>query len=96
MPLPRVGTISEISDAKRAAFDLDLALDLRRPVKPRWPNAGFGAWVTRQDAGLAALGQGWPMAAAHAPKPAFGHTEPRRGAEWWGEDLLVTFGSFQK
>jgi hypothetical protein len=28
-------------DAKRAALDLDLAfdLDLRRPVKPRWPNA---------------------------------------------------------
>ncbi|WP_339500212.1 hypothetical protein [Pseudomonas canadensis] len=54
-------------DAKRVAFAL--AFDLRRPVKPRWPNAGFGAWVTRQDAGLAALGQGWPIAAAHAPKP---------------------------
>jgi hypothetical protein len=24
-------------DAKRAALDLDLAFDLRRPVKPRWP-----------------------------------------------------------
>ena len=56
-----------IHDAKRVAFAL--AFDLRRPVKPRWPNAGFGAWVTRQDAGLAALGQGWPIAAAHAPKP---------------------------
>ncbi|OOV98863.1 hypothetical protein MF6394_18940 [Pseudomonas sp. MF6394] len=22
----------------------------------------------------------------------YGHTEPKRGAEWWGEDLLVTFG----
>ena len=74
-----------------------LAFDLRRPVKPRWPNAGFGARVTRQDAGLAVLGQGWPMTAAHAPKPSFGHTEPRRGAEWWGTDLLVTFGAlFQK
>ncbi|PMU98945.1 hypothetical protein C1X83_34930, partial [Pseudomonas sp. GP01-A4] len=50
------------------AFDLDFDLDLGRPVKPRWPNAGFGAWVTRQDAGLAALGQGWPIAAAHGPK----------------------------
>ncbi|WP_421558578.1 hypothetical protein [Pseudomonas canadensis] len=56
-----------IHDAKRVAFDL--AFDLRRPVKPRWPNAGFGAWVTRQDAGLAALGQGWPIAAAHGFKP---------------------------
>ncbi|QXH81075.1 hypothetical protein [Pseudomonas salmasensis] len=24
-------------DAKRVALDLDLAFDLRRPVKPRWP-----------------------------------------------------------
>ncbi|TLG88658.1 hypothetical protein FEM54_25450 [Pseudomonas edaphica] len=28
--------------------------------------------------------------------PAFGYTEPRRGAEWWGEDFLVTFVSLQK
>jgi len=26
-------------------------------------------WVTRQDAGLAVLGQGWPMTAAHGVKP---------------------------
>ena len=52
----------------RRAVDFDL--DLRRPVKPRWPHAGFGAWVNRQDAGLAVLGHGWPIAAAHAPKPA--------------------------
>jgi hypothetical protein len=51
----------------RCAFAFDL--DLRRPVKPRWPNAGFGAWVTWQDARLAVLGQGWPMTAAHGPKP---------------------------
>jgi hypothetical protein len=24
------------------------------------------------------------------------HTEPRRGAECWGKDLLVTFEPFQK
>ncbi|MFT0477715.1 hypothetical protein ACMSI6_27995 [Pseudomonas antarctica] len=77
-------------------LDLDLDLDLRHPVKPRWPNAGLNPWVTRQDAGLAALGQGWPIAAAHGFKPACGHTEPRRGAEWWGKDLLVTFGAFAK
>ncbi|PMX04586.1 hypothetical protein C1Y26_35240, partial [Pseudomonas sp. MPR-R2A7] len=47
-----------------------------------------------QDAGLAVLGQGWPMTAAHGFKPAFGHTEPRRGTEWWGKSLLVTFGLF--
>ncbi|TKJ79084.1 hypothetical protein PspCFBP13509_14065 [Pseudomonas sp. CFBP13509] len=36
------------------------------------------------------------MTAAHGFKPAFGHTEPRRGTEWWGESLLVTFGLFPK
>ncbi|PMY02882.1 hypothetical protein C1Y22_35105 [Pseudomonas sp. MPR-R2A5] len=61
-----------------------MAFDLKSPRQTRWPNAGFGAWVTRQDAGLAVLGQGWPIAAAHAPEPAFGHTEPKRGAECWG------------
>ncbi|GLH48017.1 hypothetical protein RS3R2_17000 [Pseudomonas lactis] len=32
------------------------------------------------------------MAAAHGFKPVFGHTEPKRGAEWWGKSLLLTFG----
>ncbi|AZF15825.1 hypothetical protein C4J92_2341 [Pseudomonas sp. R3-18-08] len=36
------------------------------------PNAGLNPWVTRQDAGLAALRHGWRMAAAHGFKPAFG------------------------
>ena len=31
------------------------------------------------------------MTAAHGFKPAFGHTEPRRGAECWGEDLFGYF-----
>ncbi|GLH50352.1 hypothetical protein E1K68_11375 [Pseudomonas sp. B2021] len=35
------------------------------------------------------------MAAAHGFKPAFGHTEPGRGAEWWGKSPLVTLGLFQ-
>ncbi|MRJ20424.1 hypothetical protein FRT60_08795 [Pseudomonas haemolytica] len=26
----------------------------------------------------------------------YGHTEPRRGAEWWGESPLVTLGLFSK
>ncbi|MEB0193474.1 hypothetical protein QN411_19485, partial [Pseudomonas sp. CCI1.1] len=50
-------------DAKRAALDLDLAFDLKRPVKPRWPNAGLKSWATRQDAGLAAPRHGWRVAA---------------------------------
>ncbi|PSL93502.1 hypothetical protein C7U57_14450 [Pseudomonas sp. R9.37] len=52
-------------------------------------------WLTRQDAGLAVLGHGWPVTAAHGFKPSFGHTEPKRGAEWWGKSPLVTLGLFQ-
>ncbi|MDG6404712.1 hypothetical protein QCD79_34210, partial [Pseudomonas quasicaspiana] len=70
--------------------------DLRRPVKPRWPNADSEAWATRQDAGLAALGHGWPVAAAHDSGSAGGYTEPKRGAEWWGKSVLVTFALYQK
>ncbi|RZI29393.1 hypothetical protein EUX57_23295, partial [Pseudomonas orientalis] len=32
---------------------------------------------------------------AHGFKPAFGHTEPRRGAEWWGKSVLLTFSLFK-
>ncbi|RZI21215.1 hypothetical protein EUX58_23250 [Pseudomonas sp. 770NI] len=35
------------------------------------------------------------MAAAHGFKPAFGHTEPKRGAEWWGKSALLTFALFE-
>ena len=52
-------------DAQRVALDLDL----ESPRQPRWPNAGLNPWVTRQDAGLAALRHGWRMAAAHGFKP---------------------------
>ena len=69
------------------AFDLDL----RRPVKPRWPNAGITERVNRQDAGLAAMGQGRAIAAARFVMPSFWHTEPKRGAEWWGKS---PFGYF--
>jgi len=79
-----------------ASHAFDLAFDLWRPVKPRWPNAGLEPWATRQDAGLAALGQGWPFAAAHGSRSAVGYTEPGRGAEWWGTAFLVTFGAFAK
>ncbi|ATN13454.1 hypothetical protein CRN80_29270 [Pseudomonas sp. FDAARGOS_380] len=35
------------------------------------------------------------MAAAHGFKPAFGHTEPKRGAEWWGKSVLLTLPLLQ-
>ncbi|KAB0525510.1 hypothetical protein F7R20_14500 [Pseudomonas brassicacearum subsp. brassicacearum] len=46
------------------------------------------------DAGLAALGHGWPFAAAHGAMPSFRHAEPKRGTEWWGKSALVTFTLF--
>ncbi|PTT06835.1 hypothetical protein DD985_01950 [Pseudomonas sp. HMWF011] len=35
------------------------------------------------------------MAAAHGFKTVFGHTEPKRGAEWWGKSALLTFALFE-
>ncbi|OWQ40251.1 hypothetical protein CDH05_17830 [Pseudomonas lactis] len=35
------------------------------------------------------------MAAAPGFKTVFGHTEPRRGAEWWGKSVLLTFALFK-
>ncbi|MDF3203432.1 hypothetical protein P3C29_32580, partial [Pseudomonas sp. 1912-s] len=46
------------------AFDLDLTA----PISPR-PNAGIEERVNRQDAGLAATGQGRPVAAARGAMP---------------------------
>ncbi|MCS3420427.1 hypothetical protein M2400_005688, partial [Pseudomonas sp. BIGb0558] len=34
-------------------------------------------------------------AAARFVLPAFGHTEPKRGAEWWGKSVLLTFALFK-
>jgi hypothetical protein len=53
----------------RCALAFDLDFDLGRPVKPRWPNAGSTERVNRQDAGLAATGQGRPVAAARFVLP---------------------------
>ncbi|OOG85931.1 hypothetical protein B0E42_12155 [Pseudomonas sp. A25(2017)] len=37
-----------------------------------------------------------PSRRAHGAIPSFGHAEPRRGTEWWGKALLVTFGALPK
>ncbi|KAB0524459.1 hypothetical protein F7R20_17170 [Pseudomonas brassicacearum subsp. brassicacearum] len=47
------------------------------------------------DAGIAALGHGWPFAAAHGAMPERGHAEPKRGTEWWGKSVLLTFALFK-
>ena len=50
----------------RCAVDFDL--DLTAPISPR-PNAGIEERVNRQDAGLAATGQGRAVAAARGAMP---------------------------
>ena len=37
------------------------------------------------------------MDGAAAPKSLadYGHTEPQRGAEWWGKSVLLTFALFK-
>jgi len=64
----------------RLAFDLDLG----RPVNHAGRTQALWSGHPGMDAGIAALGHGWPFAAAHGAMPAFGHAEPRRGTEWWG------------
>jgi len=44
------------------------------------------------DAEVAALGHGWPFAAAHGARAACGHAEPKRGTKWWG---IERFGYFR-
>ncbi len=51
--------------------------------------------VNRQDAGLAATGQGRAVAAARGSVPECGHAEPGRGTEWWGKSVLLTFALFK-
>ncbi|AXA56330.1 hypothetical protein CEQ51_19350 [Pseudomonas thivervalensis] len=36
-----------------------------------------------------------PSRRAHGAMPAFGHAEPKRGTEWWGRSVLVTFALFK-
>ena len=91
-PLPHFDRVPAIQSG-RLQGRRALAFDLGSPRQTRWPNAGLNPWVTRQDAGLAALGHGWPIAAAHGFTPERGHTEPRRGAECWGKSVLLTLRS---
>ncbi|OWP68948.1 hypothetical protein CEC48_25500 [Pseudomonas sp. K2I15] len=65
-----------LSGRRAFAFDLDLTA----PFSPR-PNAGIAERVNRQDAGLAAPGHGWPVAAARFAVPERGNAEPKRGAD---------------
>ena len=53
----------------RLAFDLDLDLDLGRPVNHDGRTQALRSGQPGMDAGLAALGHGWPFAAAHGAMP---------------------------
>ena len=69
---------------------LDLDCENGRPVNHAGRTQALRSGETGKDAGLAALGQGWPIAATRCAMPERGHTEPGRGAEWWGKSALVT------
>jgi len=71
----------------RLVFDFDR----RRPVNHAGRTQALRSGETGKDAGLAALGQGWPIAATRGAMPECGHTEPGRGTKWWGKSALVTF-----
>jgi hypothetical protein len=97
-PVPIIAQRGAKSGARlhREAAVLLLLILICRPRQPRWPQVGTVERVNRQDAGLAAPGHGWPVAAARGAVPECGHAEPKRGTEWWDKDLLVTFGAFAK
>ncbi len=99
-PLPQFNPVQFPGSGRlsgRRAVDLDLDFDLRRPVKPRWPNAGITERVNRQDAGLAATGQGRPVAAARGVMPERGHTEPEARCRVVGQEpFWLLLGLFSK
>ena len=75
-----------------SVFDLAFDLDLRRPVKPRWPQAGIAQWAPRHGCrGRRDTAMDGRSRRAHGAMPDCGHAEPRRGTEWWGKSALVTF-----
>jgi hypothetical protein len=81
-----------------SAFDLAFDLDLRRPVKPRWPQAGIAQWAPRHGCrGSRDTAMDGRSRRAHGAMPDCGHAEPRRGTEWWGKSPFGYFwGSFPK
>ena len=95
-------TTGECSFAPRlcccSAFDLAFDLDLRRPVKPRWPQAGIAQWAPRHGCrGSRDTAMDGRSRRAHGAMPDCGHAEPRRGTEWWGKSPFGYFwGSFPK
>ena len=66
-------------------------VDLGRPVNHDGRTQALRSGHPGMDAGIAALGHGWPFAAAHGAMPAFGHAEPKRGTEWVGQAFFAYF-----
>ncbi len=78
---------------------------------PDTPGSKCGSWLAcdclthqhnftgcSRDAGLAAPRHGWRVAAPPPPPKSladYGHTEPERGAEWWGKSVLLNLPLLQ-
>ena len=87
-------SVTQMLDVSRFALDLDL--DLGAPLNHAGRTQALRSGHPGMDAGIAALGHGWPFAAAHGAMPSFGHAEPRRGTEWWGKSVFGYFWRFSK
>ncbi|AYG10158.1 hypothetical protein D7M10_25075 [Pseudomonas fluorescens] len=94
--LPQGNAASQLWLCFCSAFDLAFDLDLRRPVKPRWPQAGIAQWAPRQGCrGSRDTAMDGRSRRAHGAMPDCGHAEPRRGTEWWGKSVLLTLALLQ-
>ena len=95
-PLPQGD--AHASKIRSAVRPPRFAFDLRRPVKPRWPSSDID--LGGNPAGRRVSRAGPWMAQRGGPPKSMsddGHTEPRRGAEWWGKSPFGYFwGSFPK
>ncbi|MCK3843260.1 hypothetical protein E4O97_07440, partial [Pseudomonas sp. W15Feb34] len=81
-------------DAKRAALDLDLLLISGAPSNHAGRNS-TGIWGVNRQGCRFSRPAPWMARGGAPPKSMadYGHTEPKRGAEWWGKSigLLLRF-----
>ena len=83
-------------DAKRVALALDLLLILGAPLNHAGRNS-TGIWGVNRQGCRFSRPAPW-MARGGGPPNHWritGTPEPKRGAEWWGKSVLLTFALFK-
>ena len=82
-------------DAKRVALDLLLILILGAPLNHAGRNS-TGIWGVNRQGCRFSRPAPWMARGGGPPNLTnYGHTEPKRGAEWWGKSVLLTFALFK-